>query len=488
MQYAEAIERLYALGAELHTAAGGARRKFELDQMRALMAELGDPQRSFSSILIAGTNGKGSTAATLASILAAAGYKTGLYTSPHLERVNERILILDGEVPDGEVPDSDVQNGEVLGNDVLRTGAPSNLPRQNDTSTRREIPDQRFAALFSRVTDAGSKLLMQQKLPALPSFFETVTAIAFCYFAEQGIRAAVLEVGLGGRLDATNIVDPLLSVITDVSLDHTEWLGSTIGAIAREKAGILRQDGVLITLPQHPEANEVIGEIATALDVRAINAAAYLPFDTPQAEGNAGNNYAVILEGQKLWIHSPLSGEHQRRNLALAIASAIELRNRHGYIISPRAIQHGIRETYWPGRLETIQQEVGPNYLLDVGHNPAGAWALRAALSARPAKASTLIFGCLQDKPVEELAQILFPIFEMVVLVEVDSPRTATLDRMRAAATATGTQALLASSFSDALNLARAITHRDDEIVVTGSVFLVGAIRSLLMQESQVHA
>jgi dihydrofolate synthase / folylpolyglutamate synthase len=294
---------------------------------------------------------------------------------------------------------------------------------------------------------------------------------------------------MGGRLDATNIVDPLLSVITDVSLDHTEWLGSTIGAIAREKAGILRQDGVLITLPQHPEANEAIGEIATALHVEAINAAAYLPFDTLQAEGNAGNSYPVILEGQKLWIHSPLSGEHQRRNLALAIATAVELRNRYGYIIGPRAIQRGIHETHWPGRLESIQREAGsPSYLLDVGHNPAGAWALRAALSARQAKASTLIFGCLQDKPVEELAQILFPIFETVVLVEVDSPRTATLDRMRAAAAATGTQALLASSFSDAMNLARTNSHRDDEIVVTGSVFLVGAIRSLLKQESQVHA
>jgi dihydrofolate synthase/folylpolyglutamate synthase len=470
MRYAEAIERLYALGAELHTAPGGARRKFELDHMRALMVELGDPQRSFSSILIAGTNGKGSTAATLASILAAAGYQTGLYTSPHLERVNERILILDGEVPGGE-------------------RARIDLRRQIDTSARREIADQRFADLFSRVTDAGSKLLKEQKLPAMPSFFETVTAIAFCYFAEQGVRTAVLEVGLGGRLDATNIVDPLLSVITDVSLDHTEWLGSTIGAIAREKAGILRQDGVLITLPQHPEANEAIGEIATALHVRAINAAAYLPFDTPQAEGNTGNNYPVILEGQKLWIHSPLSGEHQRRNLALATASAVELSNRHGYVINASAIQHGIRETHWPGRLESIQQEAGgPSYLLDVGHNPAGAWALRAALSARQAKASTLIFGCLQDKPVEELAQILFPIFETIVLVEVDSPRTATLDRMRAAAAATGTQALLASSFSDAMNLARTNSHRDDEIVVTGSVFLVGAIRSLLKQESQVHA
>ena len=483
MHYAEAIERLYALGAELHTTAGGTRRKFELDQMRALMAELGDPQRSFPSILIAGTNGKGSTAATLASILAASRYKTGLYTSPHLERVNERIVILAGDRPGGDIPGNDI-----LGNDVLRNGVPAKQAAPVGNA-RHEIEDQRLADLFSRVTDAGRRLVEQQKLPGMPSFFETVTAMAFCYFAEQEVLIAILEVGMGGRLDATNIVDPLLSVITDVSLDHTEWLGSTIGAIAREKAGILREEGILITLPQHPEANETIGEVANALHVRGVNAAAYLPFEAPERGGDAGNNYAVLVDGQRLWIHSPLAGEHQRRNLALALASALELRNRYSYVIGASAIERGIRETHWPGRLETIQQEAGsPKVLLDVGHNPAGAWALRAALSAGDSRASTLIFGCLQDKPVEELAQILFPIFETVVLVQVDSPRAATLERMRTSSAATGTQALLASSLQEAMRLATAHTNKDDEIVVTGSVFLVGAIRAMLMQEFQVHA
>ncbi len=474
MQYAEATERLHALGAELHTAAGGARRKFELDQMRALMAELGDPQQKFPSILIAGTNGKGSTAATLASILSAAGYRTGLYTSPHLERVNERIRILEGDPPSGETRHTD----GLMEPAARTTGKPQG-----------EIDDPSFADLFSRVTDAGSKLVEQQTLAGMPSFFETLTAMAFCYFAEHEVRIAVLEVGMGGRLDATNIVDPLLSVITDISLDHMEWLGTTIGAIAREKAGVLREAGVLITLPQHPEANEAIGEIATALHVRGINAAAYLPFEVPLRGTHAGNDYAVMVNGERLWIHSPLAGEHQRRNLALALAAAVELCSHHGYVISASAIERGVRKTRWPARLEAIPGEPGsPGFLLDVGHNPAGAWALRAALSARDSRNSTLIFGCLQDKPVEELAQILFPIFETVVLVQVNSPRAATLERLRNAAAVTGTEALAASSLEEAMRLARANTHKEGAIVVTGSVFLVGAIRSMLMQESQVHA
>jgi dihydrofolate synthase/folylpolyglutamate synthase len=331
----------------------------------------------------------------------------------------------------------------------------------------------------------------------LPSFFETMTAIAFCYFAEQEIDIAVLEVGMGGRLDATNIIDPLLSVITDISLDHTEWLGSTISAIAREKAGILRKDGVLITLPQHPEANAAIGEAAIALNARGVNAAAYLPFEASQA-GSHGNRYALMVEGRRLLIDSPLAGEHQQRNIALAIASAVELRNNYNYVIDDAAIERGICETCWLGRLERVIHDAdGISFLLDVGHNPAGAWALRRALSASGTSASTLIFGCLDDKPVEELAQILFPIFDTVVLVEVDSPRAASMVRMMDAAAATGTAAVAACSVADALRLAEESVEREaepkkgagaGEIVVTGSVFLVGAVRSALMRRAELHA
>ena len=236
MSYAVALDRLHARTAELHVAPGQPRRKFRLEEMRTLVAALGHPEQRFRSVLIAGTNGKGSTSATLFSILLAAGYRSGLYTSPHLDRVNERIRI---------------------------AGTP--------------ISDADFARHYFHVDDCAGQLVSEGKLPGYPSFFETLTALAFSAFAEGEVDLAVLEVGMGGRLDATNVVEPLISVITDVSLDHMEWLGNTVAEIAREKAGILRPNGTMVTLPQHPEANQAIGEIAVELNVRGINAAEYVP-------------------------------------------------------------------------------------------------------------------------------------------------------------------------------------------------------------------
>src|SRR5579859_335884 len=289
MSYASALDRLHALGQELHTAPGAPRRKFELAHMRTLMAALGNAERSFTSILVAGTNGKGSTASTLASILTRAGYRTGLYTSPHLSRVNERIQ-LDGAM----------------------------------------IADDDFAAIFSHVEEVAGSLVRDQRLPALPSFFETLTAMGFLYFASCRVHTAVVEVGMGGRLDATNIVEPAVSVITDISLDHTEWLGSTVDLIAREKAGILRPHGTLVTLPQHPEANQALGEVATELNVRGVSAAEYvLPM-----HASATDSYRLQVLGQSIVIDSPLKGAHQHRNIALAIAAAVELRAQHGFPIT----------------------------------------------------------------------------------------------------------------------------------------------------------
>src|SRR3984885_9744182 len=345
MSYAAAVDHLYALGHELAPAApSGPRRKFDLAHMRVLAAALGDPQATFPSVLIAGTNGKGSTAATLASILTAAGYRTGLYTSPHLVRVNERIQI------DGV-----------------------------------EISDDDFARLYFRVDAPARRLVEVGDLPHPPSFFEVLTALAFLYFAgdspaAQPVDIAVLEVGLGGRLDATNVVDPLLSVITDIALDHQDYLGNTIAEITREKAGILRPNGTLITLPQHPEANQAIGEAAATLNLRAISAANFVPHLRPRSadsstsdeltdEGSLPrNHYAVTLNGELLEIDSPLSGDHQQRNIGLAIAAAIELRNLDGhnltqngltrnyggYKITKAAIEAGIRNTKWPGRLKRL--------------------------------------------------------------------------------------------------------------------------------------
>src|ERR1700744_507504 len=391
MTYDEVLARLATMGPELRTGNAGAPRKWSLDHIRTLLHELGDPHRTFRSLLIAGTNGKGSTAATLASILNAAGLRTGLYTSPHLLRVNERIQLSDGKSPHFS-----------------------------------EISNDDFAVLFALVDSTAATLVAHGELPHAPSFFELLTAIAFCYFAEQGIDIAVLEVGLGGRLDATNIVEPMLSIITDIGLDHTEFLGTTLRSIATEKAGILRENGVLVTLSQHPEANAAIGEVAIDLNARGVDAARFLPprdtqgtksqsIDINTSTGSPWHNqYPLSIDGKIIQVDSPLAGQHQQRNLALAIAAAIELRTNHGFNIPDAAIEQGVHNTQWPGRLEWIPSSEGhAAILLDVAHNPAGAWALRAALAQIPEdRPRTLLFSCLADKPIAEFAQILFPLFD----------------------------------------------------------------------------
>ena len=446
MLYTEAVDRLQALGAELHTAPGQPRRKFEIAQMRTLMAALGNPQERFRSVLIAGTNGKGSTAATLAAILAASGLRPGLYTSPHLIRVNERIQILE------------------------RT------PGSAHEITHTLIPDEDFSRHLEAVIHAAERLVSDGKLPGPPSFFETVTAMAFLQFAVAKVEIAVLEVGLGGRLDATNIVEPVLSIITDISIDHTEWLGHTVTEIAREKAGILRPNGVLVTLPQHPEANQAIGEAAVALNVRAVNGTAALPYSTTTVT-NIHNRYPLDIDRFHIEVDSPLAGQHQQRNIALAITAALELRNKYSYNIDAESIAAGVHQTRWPGRLERLTRN-GRSILLDVGHNPAGAWTLRAALAAEKNPPHNLIFGCLDDKPIEELAQILFPLFDRVLLVAVPSPRAASGARLLAAAHALGAVSTLEPNLTAALS-----DSAGQDAVITGSVYLVGEARAILISE-----
>lgn len=454
MRYDEAVEQLYTLSGELAPAAPGApRRKFELDHMRTLAAGLGSPQLQFPSVLIAGTNGKGSTAATLASILSVAGYKTGLYTSPHLLRANERIQIS------------------------------GNTPGENSLA---EITDNAFADAFATVQATATQLVVDGALPHMPSFFEVMTAMAFVAFADAKVDIAVLEVGLGGRLDATNIVEPLLSVITDISLDHTEWLGNTLGEIAREKAGILRKGGRLVTLPQHPEANAAIGEIAMALDVTGVNAAAYLP-DRVAEDGP----YPMVLQGQEILVASPLPGDHQRRNVALAIACAEQLFfNQLFESITPAIIEQGIRLTRWPGRLERLAL-LGSDavLLMDVAHNPAGAWTLRSHLSRQMDRGMlpeprTLVFSALKDKSIREMAQILFPLFDgaqdRILLAPVKSPRAASAIELSQIASELDTPAEVCASVDEAM--VRAATGTGG-VVVSGSVYLVAEAKAWLKEQ-----
>jgi len=466
MTYVAAVDHLHGLGQEL--ASPAPRRKFDLAHMRALAAALGDPQKQLPAVLIAGTNGKGSTAATLASICAAAGLRTALYTSPHLSRVTERIRTAET----AEVKDEAAE-----------------------AFALREISEEDFARLYFLVDETAQRLVATGELPHAPSFFESLTALAFLYFAERKVEIAILEVGLGGRLDATNIVDPLLSVITDIALDHQEYLGETIAEIAREKAGILRPHGTLVTLAQHAEANRSIGEAAMALDARVIDAAEFLSGSSfapglPEQASTAllqPNHYEILLDGERLQVHSPLAGEHQRRNLALAIATAAVLRNKKSYNITNAAIEAGIANTSWPGRLEFLP----PNLLLDVAHNPAGAWALRAAIATlAEQRPRTLIFSCLRDKDLTEMARILFPLFDPnagrpldhIVFAPIDNPRAASIEDLLSSARALGIPAHAIANPCEALTLARGLTAASGLIVATGSIYLVGAVRDAVVE------
>jgi dihydrofolate synthase/folylpolyglutamate synthase len=477
MSYEAAVASMFALGHEL---AQTPSHKFDLAHMRVLLAAMNHPERTFPSVLIAGTNGKGSTAATLASILCASGFKTGLYTSPHLMRINERIRV----------------NGE-------------------------EISDDGFAALHSDVDQVAEKLVEQGYLPWHPSFFEMMTAIAFAHFARARVEIAVLEVGMGGRLDATNVVEPLLSVITDISLDHQKFLGNTVGAIAREKVGIIRPGGVVVTLPQQPEANDVIGNTILDLGARGVSAVQYVPPVSPgsadlmasaekrepSTTGNTGEDtgkskvkflyrYPLQVMGEQILVETQLVGRHQLRNIALAIATAEELSKlivveprtpSSGVLaeITPQSIERGIRDTRWPGRFQVISKPGAPDIILDVAHNPAGAWALRSALSERYGDRPLIfVFAAMRDKAISEMTEILFPVAERVIATRAENPRSASPEEIQEAGSRTGTEietvADVEAALERARHLARIAPRPEAAIVVTGSIYLVGeAMRAL---------
>jgi dihydrofolate synthase/folylpolyglutamate synthase len=448
MSYETAVAQMNALGHELAQAPS---HKFDLAHMRVLLAALGHPESRIRTVLVAGTNGKGSTAATLSSILQASGLKTGLYTSPHLVRINERIR-LDGK----------------------------------------PIADDEFALLHDVVDRTAERLVVEGDLPWHPSFFEMLTAMAFEYFARSHPDVVVLEVGMGGRLDATNVVEPRLSIITDISLDHQKYLGETIAEIAREKAGIIRPGGVVVTLPQLPEANDMIGNTILDRGARAVNAVLYVPPLSPgsglwpEADGQA-QSYAVEVMGKQIVVESPLVGRHQLRNVALAIAAAVELQEQGVTEISPETIARGIRQTRWPGRFQVLPATAeNPEYVLDVAHNPAGAWALRSTLSAYQNAADgrdvTVVFGVMRDKAMQEITEILFPIASRVIVTHANNPRSASPEEIRRAAARLGDGVDLedASDVVAALDRAKKVAGAKGLVVITGSIYIVGEAMRIL--------
>lgn len=410
----QALQYLHELGAELHPG-----RKFTLATVARLLSALGHPQHAFASVHIAGTNGKGSTAALVASAARAAGYRVGLYTSPHLQRVNERICI----------------DGDEIGPEALASGA-------------------------TRVREGVEQLLASGELPYPPSFFEVMTAIGFLAFARAGIELAVVEVGLGGRLDATNVLAPLIAGITPVGLDHEAFLGPDIPSIAGEKAGIIKPGiGSVIVAPQLPEAMAVIAARcqSTGVPLHAIS-----PAEVAAAPATA------------------LRGAHQQVNAAVA-AGLCRALAACGFPIPEAAIAEGFAGVRWPGRLERICTH--PEVFLDGAHNPMAARALAAFLDdyRRAHPAPVLIFGCMRDKAVEEICELLFPRAAAVVL-------TAPAHHRRALAPAAlaetygplAPQWEIATTYPESFAAARRLGAAGGAchpIFVTGSLYLVGEAR-----------
>ena len=389
--------------------------KFGLETMRALMAEMGHPERAYASLLVAGTNGKGSVVAYCDSVLRASSLRTGRYTSPHLVRVNERIAVGGREITDGD-----------------------------------------FARAVREVKDAAGRLVRRGVLPAHPTYFEVLTAAAFAHFREKRVEVAVVEVGLGGRLDATNVADPVASAIVSLDFDHEVYLGRTLGAIAREKAGVLRGGRATVIGPLPEEARRVVVARARAIGARV-----------------------VLGERRRLSpALRPLPGAHQRDNLKVAVRLLEEAR-RAGVPVDLGTLPRAVARTRWPGRLERVPGD--PPLLLDGAHNPAGARALAAHLADTP---YVLLFGAMADKDVRGLARELFPKAAAIVLTRPRIARAATPEELARRVPRLARRAHPQPSVARALALARRLGRSHGAtVVVAGSLYLVGAVEGILERE-----
>ena len=431
MEFSESVDYLYGLGNEILAM------KLGLETIRLLAVELGSPQESFPAIHIAGTNGKGSTAAMTEAILRAGGVRTGLYTSPHLISITERIRV----------------GGE-------------------------PIPAEQFARLATVVRAAGERLVTRGQLPASPTFFEQVTAIAFLWFAEQQVELAVLEVGMGGRLDATNICRPMVTAITPVGLDHQQYLGETIGAIAGEKAGILKPGIPVVIAPQEPSARDVI--LARAAEVGAPVAGVEIAAETVSRTVDL-RQWVEFQTGRGSFDAClSLRGDHQRRNATTAVA-IIEVLASAGWSIGPNSIVAGLENCYWPGRLDLRSGPAGRAVLSDGAHNEAGAWVLADFLgdycAGRPL---TLVFGAMRDKDLAAIARPLFPLFGRIVLTGIDNPRALDPEEIDLAEVGIDGEAERVAMVGGALELAARLTPPEGLIVVAGSLYLVGEVLEAL--------
>jgi dihydrofolate synthase/folylpolyglutamate synthase len=436
MTYEESVRALFSLGRELAAPQQARVQKFGLANITMLAADLGRPQRSSPCAHIAGTNGKGSTAAMLESILRAAGLRTGLYTSPHLERINERIRI----------------NGE-------------------------NISDQDFAAAWSRLHSSIESLMASGKLAAHPTFFECVTAIAFLAFAQQQVDFAIYEVGLGGRLDATNIVKPEVAVITPVDFDHENFLGHSIEEIAAEKAGIIKPGAWVVSASERPEARAVIVRRCSEMEARLVEVDATARVEDVQSSDGLYRGVAAFTHSRKQLALAPLlPGRFQIRN-ALTAAIAARLLTERGFPIPDAAIERGIATANWPGRLERLATQ--PDLYLDGAHNPAGARELLKFWQENYAgRRIFLVYGAMRDKAVDEISGLLFPHAAAVVLTEPRQPRAISAPLLAEMTTHDVKETIIVRDPGEALETALDLAGPPDVVFATGSLYLVGELRA----------
>jgi len=414
--YPDSVRFLYSLGNEIKTA------KLGLDRIRVVLDALGHPESACRFVHVAGTNGKGSTCAMIEAGLRAAGVSTGLYISPHLSEPVERIQI-----------------------------------------GGRPVSSERFSSAFDEVHAVSERLLAAGRIDAHPTYFESVTAMAFVLFRELRAGTVVLETGLGGRLDATNVVSTVLTVITPIDFDHEQFLGHTLEAIAGEKAGILKPGVPAIVARQRPEALQVLLRRARELNVPVTCSSSALVADISVDERRS----SFRLNGDE--ICCPLPGEHQVEN---AVTAALALRE----LGCP---PDGIAETKWPGRLEWVLDH--PAIVLDGAHNPAGARALAAYIRQFfVGRRIWIVYGTMRDKAVDEITGTLFPLAAEVIVTA--SRYTRSLRPEAVAAMTHDSRVRTTPTVEDAIAMVRREAGADDVVFVTGSLFVVGEARELLLK------
>ena len=397
--------------------------RFGLDPIRSLLERLCNPQNGYPTILIAGTNGKGSVAAMTAAILSAAGFKTGLYTSPDLIDFRERIRINDGMISGEEATDCVEQ--------------------------------------------------VKEKVTEEVSYFEFLTAMAFLHFHRRHVDIAVLEIGMGGRLDATNVVIPLLSVITNISLEHREYLGNTLEKITREKGGIIKEGGTCLTAAVQKPVIETLKTLCKEKGATLCRLGKEIRI---RIHRDGTFSYRGIERRYKR-LACPLVGRHQFSNAALALGS-VELIGHAGFRIDERAVVEGLRKTRWEGRLELLQS--APMLLVDGAHNPAGAATLwRALKDDFSYRRLWLIFGVLGDKDYRAMVKRLFPLADEIILTRPDSDRALPLDVLLPAARKFHKKIQIIENPGDALRQALSQAGNGDLVCVAGSLYLVGEIKRI---------